>query len=66
MVDHHTDIHRLSNWILRSTWRCSIHLANIGVWPITELVVVIDLSNVTADAVAAELLCNGSERPYAS
>ena len=29
---------------------CSIHLAHIGVFTITELVVVIDLRNVTATA----------------
>lgn len=42
---------------------------NIGVCPITELVAVIDLRNVAAAAAAggaAELLCNRSERPYAS
>ena len=36
---------------------CPIHLANIGVCPITERVVVIDLHNVSAIAVPAELSC---------
>lgn len=40
--------------------RASIHLANVGVCPITELVVSIDLCNVAA---AAELLRNTTERP---
>lgn len=68
VVDHHTRIHRQSNWISQSwsAWRCFIHLANIGVCPITELVLVIDLGNVAAAAGAAELLRNRSERPYAS
>lgn len=35
---------------------CTIHPANIGVCPITELVVVIDLCNLTVAIGASELL----------